>query len=184
MRSALLPLRGLIVMAMSHADCDHPRTPAGRAACRAAGGPRPTGEHIDVTGPRLAETKRSPIVAVAPRGRARRAPAVVDAKPRAIRTIGDMPNVPHVFSSAITAAWENGWDVRTGHPYNDTEKRVLITSAHGELALVWRDGTPHVVWGVFWRPGKSSITHRLTTGPIVSNGIVKLQRGDRIEDPE
>lgn len=26
-------------MAMSHENCDHPRTPAGRAKCRAAGGP-------------------------------------------------------------------------------------------------------------------------------------------------
>lgn len=29
-------------MAINHANCDHPRTPAGRAACRRAGGPQST----------------------------------------------------------------------------------------------------------------------------------------------
>jgi hypothetical protein len=146
-------------MAINHSGHDHPATPAGRAACRKT---MAVGAVAD---------RKPQVMIVAPR-RGRK-PAQVDAKPRGIRNIGDMPDVPHVFSTAIHAAWDNGWTVTTGHPYNDDEKRILITSAAGELALVHRAGNAGV-WGVFWRPVNSSITSRVTDAPVIAAGVSLL----------
>lgn len=122
------------------------------------------------------------LVDVAPRGK--RGPVAVNVKQFTIKNEGDLAaEVPHMFSTAIRHAWEKGWEVKSGHPYNDLEKRVVITSPHGELALVYRAGQSGVN-GVFWRPTNAPVTRRLTVGPVISNGMVKLSRGDRVEDPE
>lgn len=164
-------------MPMSHADCNHSRTPAGRAACRAGRSFEPR-EAVVQSGPLAGATVR--LVDVAPR----RQPVSKNVKPFSIKNEGDLAaEVPHVFSTAIRHAWEKGWEVRSGHPYNDTEKRIVITSDQGALALVYKAGTPGVN-GVFWRPWNTSVTRRLTVGPVIANGITKLDRGDRVEDPE
>ncbi len=150
-------------MAISHAGHDHPATPAARAACRKAmAGSAPA------VGVVLKDGSRGTMTVAPRRGRKAAGP---DMKPRALRNEGDLAfGVPHEFSNAIRMAWTLGWTVRTGDPYNDTEKRVLITSPAGELALVYKSANPGV-WGVFWRPVGSSVTSRLMDAPVIAEGM-------------
>jgi hypothetical protein len=160
---------------INHANCDHPRTPAGRAACRKAGGPDATMAAKPKTVGVVKTDGTAGRMIVAPRGRGRRA-AGADMKPRALRNEGDLAyGVPHVFSNAIRAAWDAGWDVRTGQPYNDAEKRVEIVSPAGTASFVYR-GDNHGVWGVFWRPADSSVTSCITDAEvgIVAEAIRRL----------
>jgi hypothetical protein len=160
-------------MAISHADHDHPATPAARAACRKA---MATGAHVNFNIMQAEATK--------PRGAARLV-GVAKANGRGFRSFainneGDLAaEVPHVFSNAIRHAWEHGWQVRSADPYNDTEKRVTITSDHGQLALVYKSANPNGVWGVFWRPAGSSLTSRIEAAEvgIVNEGIRRLGDG-------
>lgn len=150
-------------MAISHANCSHDRTPAGRAACRkqaaefdaAVGKESPTG--------RVRHHKAPPLQGV-PMGTKRRAKAVSgQLKPPGtlLRAVHDLADVPHVFSRPIKAAWDNGWHVRVGEPYNDRERRIELLAPYGVVSLVWRDANPNGVHGVFWRPLGSSVTHRI-----------------------
>lgn len=145
-------------MAMSHADCDHPRTPAGRAACRKAGGGATTTrdrQRTALEGARkeLATTRRRKAVS-----------ANVKRPGTRLRTIGDLPDVPRMLAHGCRIAWDYGWNVKVGYDFNDTEKRIVIQGTHAEVALVWRPSLPDGVWGVFVRPWDSSITHRIEAG--------------------
>lgn len=177
-------------MAMSHADCDHPRTPAGRAACRRgnpdlprvglsneldrlAGKPRrivathhplckqPEGHNT----PGCPVPTGTPAVVTTPAKRRRSAASGQLKRPGThIRTIGDLPDVPRMLAHGCRIAWQHGWDVVVGHDFNDAEKRIVITGDVAEVALVWRPSLPHGVWGVFVRKHKTSITHRVEEG--------------------
>lgn len=152
------------IMAISHADHDHPATPAARAACRKAMG------GTEAPAKKPAGTVRLVGVAKA-NGRGFRA--------FAIRNEGDLADgVPHVFSGAIRKAWDEGWVVRSAHPYNDTEKRVEVKSDHGTVTLVYKAGNERV-WGVFWRATNEVITHRITEAEvgIVNEAIRRLAEG-------
>lgn len=158
-------------MAISHADHDHPATPAARAACRKAMAGGCTDPKLAIDGVR---ERRGPVrlVGVAKaNGRGFRA--------FAIRNEGDLADgVPHVFSGAIRKAWDMGWDVRSAHPYNDTEKRVEVKSDHGTVTLVYKAGNERV-WGVFWRAHNETITHRIEAAEvgIVNEAIRRLAEG-------
>lgn len=154
-------------MAISHAGHDHPATPAARAACRKAmGGTAPAPAPKKPVGPiRLVGVAKA-------NGTGFRA--------FVINNEGDLAaEVPHVFSGAIREAWSKGWKVTSAHPYNDTEKRVEITSDRGTVALVYKAANPNGVWGVFWRATNETITHRITDAPvgIVAEGVRRLAEG-------
>jgi hypothetical protein len=161
-------------MAINHADCTHPRTPAGRAACR-----------------RLAALKETPGVRRARELReGRRRATLSDASPTGrirhheppppqgvpgptgqlkrpgthLRTIGDLPDVPRMLAHGCRIAWKHGWDVVVGHQFNDYEKRIVVTGDVAEVALVWKPSLPHGVWGVFVRKHGHPITHRVEAG--------------------
>jgi hypothetical protein len=60
-----------------------------------------------------------------------------------------------------------------GARYNDAEKRVVVTTPHGELSLVWKADTHANVWGVFFRAAASSVARRIDTvnaGLRLANG--------------
>lgn len=160
-------------MAISHADHDHPATPAARAACRKA---MADGKLVNFNIIQTDATK--------PHTRGVRLVGVAKANGRgfrafAIRNEGDLADgVPHVFSGAIRKAWDMGWDVRSAHPYNDTEKRVEVKSDHGTVTLVYKAGNERV-WGVFWRATSEVITHRITEAEvgIVNEAIRRLAEG-------
>src|SRR5687768_2343416 len=144
---------GVIIMGMSHESCDHPRTPAGRAACRKSGGsgaaaPKPAG--------------KARLVGVEPlsaRGKVRRGPRVdqPSSRTRGIRAEHDLVDVPHVFSNIIRASWSAGYEVQTGHPYNLDQRRIIISSDRGWLTLVWRSSQPFGITLAQWRPKGTSI---------------------------
>lgn len=183
-------------MAIDHSTHDHPATPAGRAACRKTIGiatehsiEDPFTGQATVTvllgvEPRRRKSTKGGIPAGFVRGQSKLDPVQRAARRFTIKDEGDLAaEVPHMFTTAIRHAWEKGWTVKSGHPYNNTEKRIVITSVHGELALVYRAGQSGVN-GVFWRATGAVNTRRLTVGPVIANGITKLDRGDRVEDPE
>lgn len=161
---------------INHADHDHPATPAARAACRKAmaGGtdPKLAVDGVRERAPKAAKGAVRLVGVAKANGTGFRSFAINDE--------GDLAAaVPHVFSSAIRAAWDAKWTVRSAHPYNDTEKRVEIKSDKGTLALVWKDRSPNAVWGVFWRSNTEVITHRILDAEvgIVAEGVRRLAEG-------
>jgi hypothetical protein len=132
------------------------------------------------------------LVGVEPR-RTRRASKVNGGTPvaerrRFIRDEGDMADVPHVFSSAIRHAWcQDGWTVRYGNPYNDTEKRIIIANGHGdELELIYKAGQHHVN-AVDYHPAKHDGERRrgirVGQAPHVATGIQMLKDRATIDGP-
>lgn len=161
-------------MAMSHENCTHPRTPAGRAACRKSGGPTNAQPATPLKNLKRIEPKPArEHVAARARGWRGAWPTVGDARKRYLRAEHDLVDVPHSFANAIRFAWTKNWDV-VATRIIPTEKTVHITSEHGVLALVWNDDKPNAV-GSFWRDAKSSVTSRLMT---VNVGIDRLN-GDK-----
>lgn len=187
-------------MAMSHANCTHPRTPAGRAACRKLGGPGAAAAATPIPAIMSDEDKatRAEVLVdgVHPSRsfkRSRKAtgtptPTNTTPTPRKagsmalkrsgtqLRTVADMADVPHVFANAIKEAWNLKWVVRVGEPFNDTERRVEVFGTHGVITLVWSNTNPSDV-GVFFRPANSSVISRVKTGKV-SDGFVMAHDGE------
>ena len=146
-------------MGMSHADCNHPRTPAGRRACR--DNRRAELFHEDAIRIRVLDAGQPVVARNTPR-RVRKAPSVQLKRPGTrLRTIGDLPDVPRMLAHGCRIAWDLGWDVVVGPQFNDDEKRILTNGPVAELALVWKPSTPDGVWGVFVRKHGHPITHRV-----------------------
>lgn len=146
-------------MAMSHANCDHPATPAGRAKCRANGGPDGTVKGPQVDAPARTPATRTRGTKTAPKTSTRN----LKRPGTQLRTIGDLPDVPRMLAHGCRIAWDKGWPVTVGEQFNDTEARIVVRGDLGEIALVWKVSLPHGVWGIFFRPDGSSVTHKLTT---------------------
>jgi hypothetical protein len=172
-------------MAINHGDCVHPRTPAGRAACRRAGGPGVamsedgiTPVDIDTEGDHPECPPRQPSL------RKRQAKALREARTELalgtgtkrdrkavsgqlkrpgtfLRATHDLADVPRRLTPAIRTAWDNGWYVRVGEPYNDTERRIELLAPYGVVSLVWKESLANGVWGVFWRNVGNPITRRI-----------------------
>lgn len=160
-------------MAMSHADCSHDRTPAGRAACR-----KQTAEFDQAVGKtpltsdrvmRALPDRHQQAVRVLDAGqpaRARNTPRKAASgqlkRPGTmLRNTHDLADVPRRLASPIRDAWSRGWHVRIGEQFTEGERRIEIIAPYGVIALVWRTSTPHGVWGVFWRATGNPITHRI-----------------------
>lgn len=156
-------------MAISHADHDHANTPAARSACRKrmAAGQSPRDDsaeralgNIKMTGTtarKLArQAAKADMVKISPRVKSgdNKKPGTV------LRTIGDLPDVPPMLAYGARLAWANDWKVTVGHPFNDSEARIVIEAPAGEIALVWKHSLPNGIWGVFFRAGYGSVTTR------------------------
>lgn len=144
-------------MAISHADHDHPNTPAARAACRKAMNRGTTHETVEnVTGDR-----KPAKMTVVPR-RKGDGGVVKGMKAagleRFLKVPSDIPvDCPQPLHFAITRAWENGWDVIEGYKLNDMENRILIAGTVAQVSIVWNAAG---FFGVFTRRLDSSITRR------------------------
>lgn len=160
-------------MAISHADHDHPNTPAARAACRKRmnNGQSPRNESAERA---LAEAvgiiNKPAQMTVVPRtkrdggvvkGMKAAAPKNTKKTGTLIKDIGDLPDVPRMLAYGVKMAWAVDWEARVGDPFNDNEARVVIQGESAEIALVWRPSLPDGVWGVFVRNWDSSITYRV-----------------------
>jgi hypothetical protein len=153
-------------MAISHADHHHPNTPAARAACRKALAATP--------GKTFAENAGVPAkLTVVPRKRGdggvvkgmqatepKAATRRLKVTGTVIRRLGDLADVPAVLATEVRRAWALDWTVQVGHPFNDDERRIVITGPVAEIALVW-DSNGRTA--VFIRNHNSSITYRVDT---------------------
>lgn len=173
-------------MAISHADHDHPNTPAGRAACRKTAASvnaaltmgNPSNPPTMTVVPRRrgdgGVVKR--MQAVRPSGTSKAAAdramrkaekgglagLVPTKKPNTqIKNIGDLADVPRMLAYGVRMAWAKEWSVRVGDKFNDNEARIVIDAPAGEIALVYRPSLPNGVWGVFFRAGYGSVTARV-----------------------
>lgn len=140
-------------MAMDHTNCTHPRTPAGRAACRKAGGPG------QVSTPTQAAPK-----ATTP---ATRTPGTKTT--RKARTV-DLGGLPNVFTTVVRYARELGLKVSTVD--RGDQRLVELKADHGTLILAWSPATPHGVNAVSWRPFNTSVATKIAT---VNDGLAKLK---------
>lgn len=152
-------------MAISHADHDHPNTPAARAACRKAAATTVNAGLV------LGNPSNPPKMTVVPRTRGdggvvkglqATAPKTADKRLKVsgtmIRRTGDLADVPVELAAAIRQAWTWEWDVQVGDRFTDAERRIVITGVVGTVSLVWdHNGRT----AVFVRSDSSSITHRV-----------------------
>lgn len=147
-------------MPISHADHDHPNTPAARAACRKAMGSIIKGTTHETV--ENVEGDRKPIkMTMVPRKRGDGGvvKGMKAAGPeRFLRTSADIPvDCPQPLHYAITRAWANGWDVVEGYKLNDMENRILIAGTIAQVSIVWNAAG---FSAIFIRRLDSSVTHR------------------------
>jgi hypothetical protein len=161
-------------MAISHKGHDHESTPAARAWCRKQTEDRAvTAAVAKYTGDAGKTMVKPAEMTVVPRRRGDGGviKGMKGTKPRVsagdvkkpgtvLRTIGDLPDVPRMLAYGARLAWANDWEVKVGHPFNDTEARITIAAPAGEIALVWRPSLPEGVWGVFFRAGYGPVATR------------------------
>jgi hypothetical protein len=77
-----------------------------------------------------------------------------------IARTGDLADVPAVLATEVRRAWKLDWTVQAGHPFNEDERRIVITGPVAEIALVW-DSNDRTA--VFVRNLNSSVTHRVSS---------------------
>lgn len=166
-------------MAISHADHNHPNTPAARAACRKlrsvmeAGTafapaftqpakvtvvPRTRGDGGVVKGMKESRAFRN--------GQARMQkvdPKNVKRTNTLIKNDSDMADVPRALAHGIREAWARDLDVRVGDRFRHDEARVVIQAELGEIALVWKDSNMHGVNAIFVRNYDSSKTFKVSS---------------------
>lgn len=156
-------------MAISHADHNHPNTPAARAACRKALNGRPDANATvtaAVENHRANKTAAKLTVVPRRRGDGGVVKGLKAADPRGevrILTAGDLPSdIPSAHVLTIARAWEKGWTVILGERLKEDQTRILIGGDMVQVSLVWNaEGRS----GVFVRAASSSITHRVDSGP-------------------
>jgi hypothetical protein len=133
---------------MKHDACTHPRTPAGRAACR-------KGSQINAEAPTGATPKATRNTAVKSPRRTLKAPGQL------IRI--NAIDVPDPLRPWIKLATENNLDVAAGSPYTESQRVVRIVGESGTLQLVWNETLPFGVADVQYRPHNSSVSRRMPT---------------------
>lgn len=157
-------------MAISHADHDHPNTPAARAKCRRA----MDNTHTPYVNPMRELAEQAGVVkpakvTVVPRkrgdggvvkGMQAAAPRRLKVSGTLIKAIGDLADVPAALAVHVRRAWALDWTVQVGHPFNDDERRIVITGPKAEIALVW-DSRGRTA--TFVRHLDSSVTSKLAT---------------------
>lgn len=139
-------------MAMSHENCTHPRTPAGRAACRKAGGPGNVTPQVPV--------------------KAMTTPAV--SRPTKTRTqtrTVSLAGLPGTFRTAVDWAHANGC-ASAVLPADKGATMIRLGNDRGTLTLTWSPATPEGVHAVSWRPEGTSVATKIAT---VNEGLAKLK---------
>lgn len=163
-------------MAMSHVDCDHPRTPKDRAKCRSMREAALRGVRNEETAP--VQTARKPAklrVTSAPPGRRPRTLDVNLKRPGTVlRGRPDHADVPRVFMGAIEKAYRHDWPVKVGEVFDHTTRRLIIETPEGDINLAWSASNPNGITRVAWRPKGSSVTSVVAT----LNGAIRLGLGE------
>lgn len=160
-------------MAISHADHDHPNTPAARAACRKrlANGQSPRDEATEraLNHPvrKLAEeaglTNKPGVWHVKPKGKVPTAAKNVKRENTRIKNRSDLADVPHALVHGIEEAWARDLDVLVGDKFRDDEARIVIKGEVCQISLVWKVGNPHGVWAIWVRNWDSSKGYKVSS---------------------
>lgn len=150
-------------MAISHADHDHPNTPAARAKCRKemgassapAGAVRKLAEGAGLVRPAKITVAKSP----GTKGLREAAEAVKTRKKAntKIKGIGDLTDVPPMLAYAVRLAWAADLEVVAGHPFNDTESNIVIKGPAAHITCIWRSSQPNGIYAMRIRPVNSSV---------------------------
>lgn len=140
-------------MAISHADHDHPNTPAARAACRK--------RLANSQSPLDAPTERAlntPPTTWHVKPKSKQPAALKNAKREntRIKDRSDLADVPHALVHGIEEAWARDLDVLVGDKFRDDEARIVIKGELCQISLVWKVGNPHGVWAIWVRNWDSS----------------------------
>lgn len=159
-------------MAISHADHNHPNTPAARAACRRrlildgtttkpVPAERVLAEQAGVVKPAK--------ITVIPRTRGDGGvvKGLKNTKPKTttttlkrentkIKAVGDLADMPQMLAYAVKLAWAAGLDVVVGHPFNDQEANIVIQGPVAHITCMWRVAQPHGIYDMHVRPVDSS----------------------------
>jgi len=150
-------------MAISHADHDHPNTPAARAKCRArlANGQSPLDKSAEralaeAAGVVKASEKKPATWNVVPKGKVPAAAKNTKRTNTLIKNRSDLADVPHALVHGIEEAWARDLDVRVGDRFRDDEARITIQADLAEIALVWKVANPHGVSAIWVRNWDSS----------------------------
>jgi hypothetical protein len=164
-------------MAMDHSTCDHPRTPKGRAWCRANGGPGSGAVwgSLPENDPSMVAARAGRKTPAAPRQVAVKVVATPDAPITTPRTRGTgsdiLATLPGVFRAAADWAVANSCLVTTSTVKD--QQMVHLTNKVGRVTLTWRPATPDGVWRVSFKPDASSITSQVAT----VNEALAMMRG-------
>lgn len=139
-------------MSMSHANCDHPRTPAGRAACRKAGGgaPRPEGAEKKLAD-RAGVGRTSPKVSAKNLKRP-------GSEIKAEHDLGDMPRM---LAHGCRLAWAAGVRVEVGPAFREDERVIIAYGTDANVIMTWRPGSE--LHSVSTRPTGTSIWTKRTS---------------------
>lgn len=117
---------------MKHDACTHPRTPAGRAACRKGA---PEAPQVAAKAP------------TAVRHASRREPVIV---------------VPQTFSGLLEHCRLNDYVMTTRPGLVEDTAGLTVTSPHGSLCVAWRISDPGTDWVASFRPVGTSVSSRTT----------------------
>lgn len=151
-------------MAISHADHDHPNTPAARAACRKQMSVQP---HDASTGTTPVARPAKMTVVPRTRGDGGVVKGLKNTKPKAatktlkrentrIKSVSDLADMPQMLAYAVKLAWAADLAVVAGHPFNDQEAHIVIQGSVAHITCMWRVSQPHGIYDMHVRPVDSS----------------------------
>lgn len=155
-------------MAISHADHNHPNTPAARAACRKrmAAGQSPRDESAERA---LAGIVKPAQLTVVPRTRGdggvvkglkatapKTSTKALKRTNTHIRADHDLADVPRMLAYGVRLAWAADWDVLVGDRFNVEEARIVIKGDLADISLVWKDSNPEGLNAIWIRHQDSS----------------------------
>jgi hypothetical protein len=151
-------------MAISHADHDHPNTPAARAKCRR----ELDNTHLSYENPMRKLAEQAGVVkpakmTVVPRKRGdggvvkgMKAGRTLKRENTRIKAEGDLADMPRMLAYGVRLAWAADLDVVVGDRFNEAERRVVIKADKGEISLVWRESNPEGISKIWVRNYDSS----------------------------
>lgn len=158
-------------MGASHETCEHPRTPAGRAWCRANGGPG-SGAVWGSLSDNEPTMKAARAGTRVPNSRIIRLDTPPAKTRRAREPKVSISDMPRIFRTAVDWAKTNGCEV-DALPGNNDSVRVQLTRTNvGTLTLTYSHATPEGVHAVSWRPVGTSVASRVGN---VNEGLAKLK---------
>jgi hypothetical protein len=153
-------------MAISHADHDHPNTPAARAACRKqmgrgdvplTGNPVPAGGVAGRMAAALTVVPRRRGDGGVVRGMKAAAPKTLKKPNTKIKNIGDLTDMPQMLAYAVRLAWQHDdLQVVVGDPFNDHEANIVIKGPAAHITCIWRVSQPNGIYAMRIRPVDSS----------------------------